>query len=314
MGVVLGVDGGNTKTDLVVATLEGEVLASVRGPGSNSHAPGGAAGAVDVIASLVERAALDGRCEHGAFFLCGADVPDDIVELFQEIAERGWVRGATVDNDTFAILRAGTDRTDAVAVVCGSGINCVGRAEGARVVRYPSLGWETGDWGGAAMLAREALFLAARAEDGRGEPTELVDVVRAHFGAARVEDVGTDVHYGRLAQNKLSELAPFVVSAAGRGDAVASALVDRLAGEIALMVRRAFRDLELNEADVVLGGGMLGGADGPLHERIVDLLPDGAHIVVLREPPVLGAALAALDAVDATDAAKERLRAELHAR
>jgi N-acetylglucosamine kinase-like BadF-type ATPase len=313
VSVVVGVDGGNTKTDLVVASIEGEVLASVRGPGSNSHAPGGAAGSVEVIASLVEQAELNGRGEHGAFFLCGADSPDDIVGLSQEIAQRGWVRAATVDNDTFAILRAGPDRGDAVAVVCGSGINCVGRSAAGRVARYPSLGWETGDWGGGDALAREALFLAARAEDGRGEPTELGHLVRRHFGAERVEDVGADFHYQRLPQSRLGELAPLVVAAAER-DAVAAGLVDRLAEEVVLMVRRAFRDLAVELADVVLGGGMLAGGEGLLHERIVARLPSVANPVVLREPPVLGAALAALDAAGATDDAKRRLRAELHAR
>jgi N-acetylglucosamine kinase-like BadF-type ATPase len=141
--VVLGVDGGNSKTDLVAATLDGELLACVRGPGSNSHAVG-AEGCADVIGGLVERAGVDGVCERGAFFLCGADVPADLAELEEAVRRRGWVRHAIVDNDTFALLRAGSAAPAAVAVVCGSGINCVGRAPG-RVVRYPGLGWETGD-------------------------------------------------------------------------------------------------------------------------------------------------------------------------
>src|ERR671910_438354 len=95
-------------------------------------------------------------------------------------------RGATVDNDTFALLRTGSDAVDAVAVVCGAGINCVGRAADGQTARYPSLGWETGDWGGSEMVGREVVFHAARAEDGRGEPTALVDVVRAHFGVESV--------------------------------------------------------------------------------------------------------------------------------
>ena len=60
MGVIVAADGGNTKTDLVVASLEGEPLAYVRGPGSNSHGPREAEGTVDVLASLVERAGLAG--------------------------------------------------------------------------------------------------------------------------------------------------------------------------------------------------------------------------------------------------------------
>ena len=314
MGAVIGVDGGNTKTDLVLASLDGEVLASVRGPGSNSHAAGGTARAVEVIASLVEQAPLDGCGEHGAFFLCGADVPTDIAELSEEIERRGWVRRATVDNDTFAILRAGTDHADSVAIVCGSGINCVGRAAGGRMVRYPSLGWETGDWGGAEQLGREALFQAARAEDGRAEPSVLVDIVRSHFELPSVAAVGEAVHYRRVPETRLGELAPAIVAAASDGDALARRLVDRQANEIVLLVLRAIEDLNVHAVDVVLGGGMFSRGGGLLYDLVVERLPEGARPVVLREPPVLGAALAALDEVGATDEAKERLRRELRAR
>jgi N-acetylglucosamine kinase-like BadF-type ATPase len=266
-----------------------------------------------VIARLVESAAIDVPADHGVFYLCGADVPSDIVELEAAIARGGWVREALVDNDTFALLRAGSDAPDAVAVICGSGINCVGRA-GDRVVRYPSLGWETGDWGGSEMLGREALFLAARGEDGRGEPTELTNLVRGHFDAPSVEEVGTAVHYRHLGQQRLGELAPFVLAAAGLGDAVAQGLVERLAGEIVLMAERALRDLAVANADVVLGGGMLRSGEGLLYDLVVARLPPGARPVGLQDPPVLGAALAALDAAGASAAAKVRLREELRAR
>jgi len=309
--VILGVDGGNSKTELVAATIEGELIAFVRGRGSNSHGVG-AEGAAQVIDDLVREAGVGSTATHGAFYLCGADVPEDIAELEAAVARRAWVREAIVDNDTFALLRAGTAAESAVAVVCGSGINCVGRGPGGRVARYPSLGWETGDWGGSEMLANEALFLAARDEDGRGTPTALVELVRAHFGLS-VTEVGEAVHYRRMPAARLGELAPGVVALAAE-DAVARSLVERLANEIALLVERAFRDLAVDAADVVLGGGMLQAGEGFLHDAVLVRLPAGARPVVLRDPPVLGAALAALDAAGASDTAKERLRDELRRR
>jgi N-acetylglucosamine kinase-like BadF-type ATPase len=311
MDVVLGVDGGNSKTELVAATTDGAVLARVRGPGSNSHAIG-AAGVGDVIAGLVAEARIDVPADHGVFFLCGADVPADVRELEAVVAARGFARRWSVDNDTFALLRAGTDRSDAVAVICGAGINCVGRAASGRVARYPALGWETGDWGGAEMLGRDALYLAARGEDGRGEPTALVELIRSYFGAPSVEAVGVEVHYRRLPQTRLGELAPLVAAAAAAGDAIARSLVDRLADEIALLVRRALRDLEVVAADVVLGGGVLRSGEGYLWDRVVERLPQEARPVALRVSPVLGAGLAALDLAGAAEDAKRRLREELH--
>jgi N-acetylglucosamine kinase-like BadF-type ATPase len=305
--VILAVDGGNTKTELVVAGLDGSPIAYVRGPGSNSHGPGGAEGCVEVLAALVDRAAVDTPARTSVFYLCGADVPADVAALEQALQPRGWADAAVVDNDTFALLRAGTDAADAVAVVCGAGINCVARAADGRIARYPSLGWETGDWGGSEVLGREALFLAARGEDGRGAQTELTRLVAEHFGLPSAAAVGEAVHYGRLRDTQLGRLAPAVVDAAARGDAVARGLVERLAGEIALLVERAFRDLGLAEADVVLGGGMLR-EGGLVLDEVVARLPDGAHAARLVDPPVLGAALAALDLARAPGTAHDRLR------
>jgi N-acetylglucosamine kinase-like BadF-type ATPase len=306
---VLGADGGNSKTELLVATPDGDVVAYVRGPGSNSHAVG-AAGTAAVLGRLVARAGLDEPADVGVFHLCGADVPADVAELEDAVGRGGWAGRAVVDNDTFALLRVGTDAESAVAVICGAGINCVGRARGGRVVRYPSLGWETGDWGGSEQIGREALSLAARGEDGRGEPTALVEAVRAYFDQT-VGELGEAVHYRRLSQSRLGELAPVVVRLAAEGDAVARGLVARQADEVALLVRRALRDLDVHEADAVLGGGMLGAGEGFLYERAVarvaELAP-GARPVPSKAPPVLGSALAALDELPAAPAAHERLR------
>jgi N-acetylglucosamine kinase-like BadF-type ATPase len=309
VGTVVGVDAGNSKTELVVADLDGRPAAYVRGPGSNVHGLG-VERMVERLARLVEHARLEPPADHGAFFLCGVDIPADIEELTEAVGRTGWVRESTVDNDSFALLRAGTDAPDAVAIVCGAGINCVGRAAGGRIARYPSLGWETGDWGGAEMLGRDVLFQAARAEDGRGDPSVLPELVRAHFGMS-VPELGEAVHYRRMREGRLGELAPAVVAAAANGDAVARRLIDRLAEEIVLMVVRALADLEVETADVVLGGGMLRDGHGFLFDEVVARLGErapGARPVAATDPPVVGAALVALEAAGAPPAATSALR------
>jgi N-acetylglucosamine kinase-like BadF-type ATPase len=311
VGVVVGVDGGNSKTDVLVARVDGEPVAYLRGPGSNAHGPGGAEACVAVIDAIVGRAELREQAVRGAFFLCGADVPTDFDALAAGLREKPWVGDVLVENDTVALLRAGTDSANAVAVVCGAGINVVGRGADGRAARFPSLGWETGDWGGSEMLGREVLFHAARAEDGRGQPTVLAEIVRAHFGLP-VDEVGEEIHFRRLPVERLGELAGAVVAAAGAGDEVARMLVDRVAEEVALMAWKALRELDLldRDADVVLGGGMLQAGEGYLHDEAVARLArvaPRARTVVASDPPIVGAALAALDGVG-DPGAGDRLR------
>ncbi|HWE82019.1 MAG TPA: BadF/BadG/BcrA/BcrD ATPase family protein [Gaiellaceae bacterium] len=307
MGVIVAVDGGNTKTDVLAATTDGSLLARVRGRGSNSHALG-APGTAAVIGGLLAEARIPLPADEGVFFLCGADLPADIAALEDEVGRAGWTRRALVDNDTFALLHTGTDAADAIAVICGSGINVVGRAGRSRLARYASLGWETGDWGGGEMLGREVLSLAARAADGRGRATDLLRLVEEHFELP-IAELGVEIHFGRIPQSRLGELAPLVVAAAAE-DAVASSLVARLAAEIVLLVERALRDLAVDSATVVLGGGMLR-EPSLLRSAVEAGIPRAVRVVAPCEPPVLGAALVALDRAGASADAKARLRLEL---
>jgi N-acetylglucosamine kinase-like BadF-type ATPase len=317
VAVVLGVDGGNSKTELLAASLDGDLVAQARGPGNNAHFVGVDA-TVGFLGRLVAEVGLEAPAAHGVFYLCGVDVPADREVLAAALERTSWLGHASVDNDVFGLLRAGTDEGDAVAVVCGAGINCAGRSADGRVARYPSLGWESGDWGGSVMLGRDVLFLAARAEDGRGEPTVLSDLVGEHFGLP-VAEVGEAVRYRRIPVARLGDLAPGVVRAAEGGDVVARRLVDRLADEVVLMARRALADLGLTERPVrvLLGGGMLRAGSGILYEEVVARLARAAphaRPAAVTEPPALGAALDALDAAGATPAAAARLRAAVSAR
>ena len=85
-------------------------------------------------------------------------------------------------NDTFAALRAGTPDGWGVAVICGSGMNAVGRAPDGRVARFAGLGEIAGDRGGGSGLGMWGLGAAVRAVDGRGPATTLSALVPAHFG------------------------------------------------------------------------------------------------------------------------------------
>lgn len=306
--VVIGFDGGNSKSDLALASLEGDLLSFVRGPGTNSHAMG-----ADQVAQAVHRlcmaAGLEGQAEMAALFCCGADLASDIDQLEAAFRRHVPARAVLVDNDTFALLHAGRRDADTVAVVCGAGINAVGQDGAGRTLRYPSLGWETGDWGGAEMMGREALSLAARAQDGRGQPTVIVEVIEHHFGIPLLQ-VAEDVHFGRLPAARLGELAPAVVAASGH-DPVAAVLVDRLAGEIAVMAWRGLRDLGAlgRPAEVVLGGGMLASAvlRHKATAKLAALAPQ-AQAVVAEVPPVAGSVLKALEMAGAGPEVGERFR------
>lgn len=318
-GTLLAIDAGNSKTDVAVVAEDGTVLGAARGGGFQPPLVGVKA-AVDALAEIVGRAwegargaGLPPSFAHVAACLANADLPVEEAELLAALVARGWSRSVRVHNDTFAILRAGLDEPRGVAVVCGAGINCVGMTPDGRTARFPAIGKISGDWGGGSAMAEEALWFAARAEDGRGEPTELARALPAHFGLETMYALIEALHLGRIPFERRHELTPVLFRVSAAGDPVALALVHRLAEEVAALSAVALGRLGLldEEAPVMLGGSVLAARHPQLEDRIVELLgvrAPKATIGFVTAPPVLGAGLLALDEVAAAPAAAARLR------
>jgi N-acetylglucosamine kinase-like BadF-type ATPase len=322
MSVVLAVDGGGYKTDLALVEDDGSVPAFVRGPHSSPHQIG-VDGCLELLERLIgealERAGRerDGGppADVGHVLMAGVDFPREQEELQAAVSARGWARTTTVANDTFAILRAGTEREWGVALVCGSGMNCVGVGPDGRHVRYPALGAITGDWGGGFDVGLAGLSAAARSADGRGPKTALEKEVPGHFGLQTPVEVAEAIHLDGLDRQRIGELAPLVLGAA-RGDDVAAGIAERLVSEAIAFLRVTLQRLDLTgeAADVVLGGGLFQNDGGWLVERVAERLAAVAPRAAVRlvdAPPVVGAALLGLDDLNAPAAAKERARREL---
>jgi N-acetylglucosamine kinase-like BadF-type ATPase len=317
---VLALDGGNSKTDVALVGTDGTLLGSARGGGINSQ-EAGAEPTVGALTDLVRQVTGDGvRVLHTVACLANADLPEEEEELAEAVRIAGWSPTSTVVNDTFAILRAGLRDDEphwGAAVVCGAGINAVGVAPDGRVTRFLALGQLTGDWGGGYGLGREVMWHAIRDEDGRGPATALTGCVREFFNANRVEDVAIGIHKGKIPDDDLNGLAPVLLQVSAAGDEVAQSIVDQLAAEISILAITAMRRLDLTTlgTPVVLGGGVITARDarllGGIADRLAEAAPD-AEMRIIDVPPVVGAALLALDHVAAPPTAEARLRSMYH--
>ena len=313
---VLAVDAGNSKTDVAVVADDGSVLATARGGGFRPPVVG-VETAVDSLAEAVGRAfdaAGVSSVEHVSACLANADFPVEEERLAAALHARAWGASVEVRNDTFAILRAGVTEPRGVAVVCGAGINCVGMRPDGRTARFPALGRISGDWGGGWGLAEEALWHAARAEDGRGVDTDLARVLPAHFGLPSMYALVEALHLEDIAPARRHELTPVLFATAAAGDPVARSLVDRLSDEVVAMAKVALTRLDLldEETPVLLGGSVLAARHPQLDDRIRELLAERAPKAVPRvvtASPVLGAALLGLDRVSAPPEVHARVRA-----
>ena len=322
--LLLAVDGGNSKTDLVIATTEGDVLAEVRGAGTQSHT--GRCAGDDRGRSPTSWPRRESRPASAMLSRLPSARSSSPTWTFRRRSRRRcgelarWTlpvepRCATT---RWPPLRAGAPEGWGIAFVSGAGINAVGVHPDGREERFLALGDVTGDWGGGYAIGLAGLGAAVRAGDGRGPATTLRELVAAHFGRATPEQVALALADEQLPMEALHELSPVVFAAAERGDAVATGIVLRLADEVVTLVTALIRRLalEVEPTPVVLAGGTL--QFGPallidaIRERLAAVFPL-ALPRVLDVRPVAGAVLAALDLAGHTPQAEARIRATLSA-
>jgi N-acetylglucosamine kinase-like BadF-type ATPase len=321
---ILAVDGGNSKTDVVLVDAAGGVLGAARGPGTSHHQLGLAA-AMETLDALVAAAARDAGlppdgagppAQVGVFCLAGLDLPADDEVLGPAVAGRGLAERVLLHNDVFAVLRSGSDRTWGVGVVVGAGMNCVGVAPDGREVRFPAIGELSGDWGGGRDVGVAAVGAALRGEDGRGPRTTLTRAVPGWFGLPSALAVVEALFLGRIDRRRVLELVPLVFAEAEAGDPVAAGIVARQVDEVVAMAGAAIHRLGLTgrDVDVVCGGGLFHGDAPAFLERIgseLGKVAPGARLRQVTAPPVVGAALLGLDRLGAPPGAAQRLRATL---
>lgn len=319
--LVLGVDGGNTKTIAVVAKPDGTIVGAGRAGCADIYNAEDEAAAIDAIRSAVAAAleAAGAACEEvlaGAFSLAGADWPEDIDLLENAVQRLGYGRKTQVVNDAIGALRAGTPDGIGVGVTCGTGIAIGARNAEGKI-------WYSGHWpvaAGGAELGCEALRAVYAAELGLAPETSLTEAMLEHFKATSVEDVlhSTTARGAVWEAQQQARLAPVLLDTAARGDEIATEIVLEAAARHAEAALAAAAAVGLRQSPfrLVLNGGVLRHPsrllEGAIRSRIEEVAP---AVETVRDPPepVIGAVLLAMDLTDKLDgpAVLERLAATL---
>jgi N-acetylglucosamine kinase-like BadF-type ATPase len=306
--VVLGVDGGGSKTHALVADERGETLGFASSGRSNWEDAGleaaRAALAEAVGGALAAAGVRPGDLAASAFGLAGLDWDDDrpmLAALVDPLALGG---PRTLENDSFIALRAGASRPFGVVVIAGTGTVAAGRDPAGRSFRTFGLGPMYGDFGSATEVAEEAVHAVADAWTGRGPATTLSELLPPLAGCASPAQL-----LQRLSRDAvpLPPAAPLVLQQAAAGDPASRAIVVRVGaalGEAAALVARRL-GLERRAFEVVMAGGLFRGRsrllEATLAEAVQRVAP-AARTVRLACGPVVGAVLEALDLAGADTA------------
>ena len=299
--IVIGIDGGGSKTHAMVADEQGRTIAETVGPGSAVR-PGRAEQSADVIADVVRDALASCEMTHVTpRVLCvgvaGAGRETERNELWQALVSRDLASELVIHSDFSIALDDAFGDGPGVLLISGTGSVAFGRGPTGATARCGGWGPVCGDEGSGAWIGRRALSVVTAAADGREPETALTGAI---LTAAQVNESQDLIGWASNAtRGQLATLAPTVLSVAEAGDLRANALVSLAVEELVLHVRALARQLfgdERASVPVGLTGGML--ARGStlrkrLEHRLKSVVP-GATVGTEPVIPARGAVRAAL--------------------
>ena len=241
MSVVLGIDGGGTRTRASI--VDGERVLAFAENGSIKRLRVGATVAEQnlrgLLADVYKQAGVKGvrAASAGVASATMPGVPEWIKAVF---ADFGVERSEVVGDEVIALdgaFRGGAG----ILQIAGTGTNCIGRAPDGG--RETAGGWSSrlGDEGSGYWIGLHAVRRGLHAHD-REEPTRVLDVVGRAWGTATIEEL---VNLGDSTPGPdFAALAPEISRLAEEGDPVALGVLQQASADLVesvLLVRSKLR-------------------------------------------------------------------------
>jgi glucosamine kinase len=291
--IVIGIDGGGSKTHAIVADEQGKTIAETVGPASAVR-PGQAAHSAEVIADVVKDALASCEMTHVtprvvSIGVAGIGREAERQALWEALAERDLATEVVLHSDFSIALDDAFGDGPGVLLIAGTGSVAFGRSPAGATARCGGWGPICGDEGSGAWIGRKALSVVTSAADGREPETALTGAI---LTAAQVNETIDLVGWAANAPPaQLATLAPVVLSVADAGDLRANAVVSIAVEELVLHVRALARQLFADERaalQVALSGGLLS-RESTLRKRLEHRLKSAVPGATIRSEPVVAA-------------------------
>jgi glucosamine kinase len=258
----LGIDGGGTKTECVLADSKGRILQlSTAGP-SNPLRTGYArawfalSDAADAVLchEKIRAGHIAGICA-GLGGVGHAGVGHRVTTFFEQGYPKAQVR---VVSDLEIAYEAAFGEGEGILLLAGTGSAAFGRDANGRTARAGGRGPWFGDEGSAYDIGRRAFSAIALAEEQRGPSTELCKRIFAWH-----DSKDWDFLLERIAKNPdavFPKTFPLVAELADQGDAVSMEILSNAAASLAELVKCVAAELGWGdrETPVARVGGMAG--------------------------------------------------------
>lgn len=285
--IMIGVDGGGTKTEFILFTESGKVLRRLKLPQSNPSNIGFEncfsvlSEGIDILLDAVPRV-------DGIFAGMAGTLSSDNANKVRSYLKTHYKNIPTfADSDAVNVLLSGKNASGGMALICGTGSVLFVRENGKNY-RFGGWGSLFDDAGSAYNIGCGAVKAALRFLDGVGEQTVLSELLTEYLGDDLVN--GSNLCYER-GKAFVASLAPTVFTAYAKGDKVAQDILQQNADELALLINSA-RKRYGNLSEVVACGGIFENNHAVFEPMIRRKLDRPLHFIYPQLPPVYGACVA----------------------
>jgi len=290
---LIGVDAGGTHTTAAVADAHGSILIRAQG-GPGAVRPGDAGGAAARIhaacADALGKAFREVRGDVLVVGAAGAGREAERLALHAALEATGLAPRIVVTTDAAIALAAAFGEGPGIVLVAGTGSVAWARLPDGEQARVGGLGAALGDPGSGYDVGRQALRAVGLALERLGPTTALSERLLALLHLRGLDAL---VRWAATADvARVAALAAEVLDAAAAGDAVAGAIADAGADDLARHVRVLTGRFPAGHAvAVALGGGLLSNSAEyreRVAARIVAEVP-GAELAAVPVDAVVGA-------------------------
>lgn len=307
---IIGVDGGNTKTDYFLFDTDCNFIDFKRsGTCSHEGLKDSFSGTFRVMKeefdSLFSKNNITvNDIEAAVFGLAGVDTPYQKKMLEEVVANLGFKKFKVV-NDSFLGIKAGSSKGYGVCSINGTGTSAGGIDKNGNYLQVGGIGGIVGDEAGGSWLSRRAITEVYNYFFRFGKNTKLIKDV---FDYLEISDASLMMEaISEVLPKKRKELGKIgikVFEYAKENDEVSLSLLKEMANNLARSAGGCVKGLEFGEdVDVVLAGSVWVKGDHPIlietfKEKINSYTKKNCNIIVLTVPPATGAVIWAKELVD----------------
>jgi N-acetylglucosamine kinase len=305
MQVLLAIDGGGSRTRCLAIDRAGCVISRGESGPSNHLLVDGKT----VASSLGE--AIDGALRRGGVSrsevvclsagMAGVDYDGTGAAEIEAVFRAFGFMNLVINGDMVIAHAGALGGCPGVLALAGTGSAILGIDANGKRVKVGGWGPVYGDEGSAYRIAQTALMAAARAYDGRGPQTALLEVMTSALGLGDFRETVSRIYVKRMAPREIAALCRAAYETAESGDEVARAIFLEAGADLAEGVIAAFRQLAPNsENSLVSYQGSVLEACALVRERFSEKLQQHFPQLSVQSPratPVIGAYLLGCEAI-----------------